>query len=489
MTYKPQFVYSAQHFWATLGKPVYTVDGPGSRLRSVSTDKKTWVSMDKQAIDQFVLSLRIRFVVPFVLFCALALWLFLCHTHYESYWNGTIHKVQTTDFNMLHHTLPITLSAQILAGRDDLVQQTLDSSYGLFGLALTDPSGDNIVYKTEKSYHHESWRDKLNRSGLARETEPFDLITDPPQLAPLFVYESPRSTRATMANRPIQAKVLGRLYYLRDTPPTFNSDVANFMFSNMAELSGAKRGYFYITLTVFGFAMLTLALIFLRRRGLELKQREVDLVRRELEIRKKALDHLNNELATQKARKVWLEREADQAYKRAIGLKNSLEKLRDALTGAMAQQNAFNGNNSVAPVGQSAFGQGAANFDPNLLSERPVEGKPGNSHVRIRPVASPPSTILEEIEILIPDLSENASALRSQADILHDYCNALEERQVEMKRIVETAFVRAQKIQNGSSGPISAPIVSTSANSTGTGSTVNLAAPLANADILDMRPH
>jgi hypothetical protein len=64
------------------------------------------------------------------------------------------------------------------------------------------------------------------------------------------------------------------------------------------------------------------------------------------------------------------------------------------------------------------------------------------SHVRIRPPVSPPSSILEEIEILIPDLSDNAKALRSQADILHDYCNSLEERQVEMKRIVEGAFSR-----------------------------------------------
>jgi hypothetical protein len=465
---------------------------------------------NQTAIDKFVLSLRVRFIVPFVFCCALSLWLFLCHTHYESYWNGTIRKVQTTDFNILHHTMPVTLSALILAGRDDLVQQALDSSYGLFGLVLTDASGDNIVYKTEKSYHNGSWRDRLSRENLAKESEPFDLITDPPQLAPLFVHDSPRSLKASVANRPIRSKVLGRLYYVRDTPPSFNSDIANFLFSNMTEISGAKRGYFYISITVLSFATVTLLLIFLRRRGLELKQRELDFVRRELEIRKKALDHLNNELATQKARKVWLEREADQAYKRAIGLKNSLEKLRDALAGAMAQQAQTtaagqNGQAQFAPGENGNFGViGFNELGAPIFNE--ALSKPSNSHVRIRPVSSPPSTILEEIETLIPDLSDNANALRSQADILHDYCNALEERQVEMKRIVETAFVRAQKIGagtpistadpalmgdlinggSGDNGSVTAGMSTGAAMGNGNGA---MAGSLNGSDILDMRPN
>jgi chaperonin cofactor prefoldin len=48
--------------------------------------------------------------------------------------------------------------------------------------------------------------------------------------------------------------------------------------------------------------------------------------------------------------------------------------------------------------------------------------------------------IFEEIESLIPALSGDAQALRSQADQLQDYCVSLEERQDEMKRIVQKAF-------------------------------------------------
>jgi hypothetical protein len=51
---------------------------------------------------------------------------------------------------------------------------------------------------------------------------------------------------------------------------------------------------------------------------------------------------------------------------------------------------------------------------------------------------------LEEIESLLPSLNENAKNLRSQADVLQDYCSALEDRQSEMRRIVENAFNRSQ---------------------------------------------
>lgn len=381
-------------------------------------------------IDRLLLSLRKRVLVPSIALAGILLWLLLCHIHYESYWNGTIARVQTTDFNMLHHTLPTTLACQILEGRDDLVQKTLDSSYGLFGLVVTDPAGENILYRTDKVYHQKSWQPMATPEELSKSGEPFDLITDPPQIEPLYTHASPREPKAAATGAKARGRVLGRLYYMRSPPPTFLSDMANFVMTGMTEISGAKRGYCYISFACVFFSTMLLLLIYLRKRGLELKQKEVEHVRRELEIRKKALEHLSNELATQKARKVWLEREADQAYRRAIALKEHLERLRDALAGSMAQA-----------AGEAVNGHGAVSA-----------GQQAISYPRIRPPVSPPSSILEEIEVLIPDLSENARVLRSQAEVLHDYCNTLEERQVEMKRIVENAFNRAQSLKGVTTG-------------------------------------
>ena len=44
---------------------------------------------------------------------------------------------------------------------------------------------------------------------------------------------------------------------------------------------------------------------------------------------------------------------------------------------------------------------------------------------------------------MLPSLSENAQVLKDQAGMLHDYCATLENRQMEMQRIVDNAFRQA----------------------------------------------
>ena len=135
-------------------------------------------------MDQLFLSLQKRFLVPIVIVGSLLAWLILCHANYKSYWYGTIYRVQTTDFNILHHSLPPTLSRMILEGKSELVQKTLDSTYGLFGLVITDPEGQTVLWQTNKVYHRESWHKKINPEYLNNLKEPFDLLTAPAVLEP-----------------------------------------------------------------------------------------------------------------------------------------------------------------------------------------------------------------------------------------------------------------------------------------------------------------
>jgi DNA repair exonuclease SbcCD ATPase subunit len=193
-------------------------------------------------------------------------------------------------------------------------------------------------------------------------------------------------------------------------------DLTGFFGTGISELSGAKRGYLYITFTCVLFSLVIVLLIWLRQRMISMKQIELEHIQRELEIRKKALEHLTTELSNQKSRKSWLEKEADESYKRALGLKQALEKLRDSLAYA-------NGGDFVSSSVSAS-----------------------NSHVRVRPAVHPPSALLEEIEQLIPALTDNAGTLKSQANLLHDYCAMLEQRQSEMKKIVDHAYVKSQQI-------------------------------------------
>ncbi|MCC7528671.1 MAG: hypothetical protein IT342_09125 [Candidatus Melainabacteria bacterium] len=372
-------------------------------------------------VDQLIVSLKKRILIPGLIVVGVLIWFSLCRAFYESYWSGTVHRVQTVDFNILHHTLPSTLSQLIVSGRDDQIQNVLDSTYGLFGLVVTDPTGNSILYQTDKVYRRKSWQKRLSPENLKTETEPFDLLTDPPPVSAAFQHLSPRSAGAVKVEGETQpGRVLGRVYYMRSYPPTLMEDLNNFLTTGFWELSGSKRGYLFITLASIFFCLVVVLLIWLRRRGIELKEKELEHIQKELEIRQRALAHLSGELANQKTRKAWLEKEAEHSYKRALVLKQSLERLRDSLALVSGQQ-------AAPPPAQA--------LDPQQL-------------LKVRPPVHPPSALLEEIEMLIPALSDNAKALRSQAGLLQDYCQILENRQVEMHQLVENAYTRAQQVSD-----------------------------------------
>jgi hypothetical protein len=358
-------------------------------------------------MDELILSIKKRVLFPTVFLLGLITWFVLCRAFYHSYWEGTIYRVQTVDFNLLHHILPTTLSQLIVAERDDLIQKVLDANYGIFGLVVTDPSGRSILYATKKIYRTDAVTRGPELDELDREPEPADWLTDPPPLDPQWRHPSAAAPKAIRVSGKPPGKILGKVYYLRQEQPTFGNDLYAFLTTGFYDLSGPKRGYLFISLMTFGFSLIAVLLIWLRRRGLELKQQELEHVSRELELRKRALDQLSAELTVQKARKFWLEREAEESYRRALNLKQGLERLRD----------------SIAPA----------------LGEGRQAPPPAGTGIKVRPPVHPASSILEEIEALIPELDRSANTLKSQAGLLHDYCSILEQRQKEMQRIVQEA--------------------------------------------------
>jgi hypothetical protein len=359
-------------------------------------------------MDDLILSIKKRVLIPTVFLVGLMTWFVLCRAFYHSYWEGTIYRVQTVDFNLLHHILPSTLSQLIVADRDDLIQRVLDANYGIFGLVITDPSGRSILYATSKIYTSSAIQKTLTPEELAKLAEPPDWLADPPPLTPQWRHSSASATKAIrLTSKLPPGKILGKVYYLRQEQPTFWRDLYSFLTTGYYDFSGSKRGYLFITLITLGFSLVVVLLIWLRRRGLELKQQELEHVSRELELRKRALDQLSAELTVQKARKFWLEREAEESYRRALNLKQGLERLRDSI-------------------------------NPESGQARPFQPPPSGS-IKVRPPVHPPSAILEEIEALIPELDHSAHTLKSQAGLLHDYCSVLEQRQKEMQRIVQEA--------------------------------------------------
>ncbi|MBY0358928.1 MAG: hypothetical protein K2W82_13065 [Candidatus Obscuribacterales bacterium] len=352
-------------------------------------------------MNNTLLALKKRFLIPGVCLVGLCLWLAFCKSHYESYWNGTIHRVQTVDFNLLHHTLPATLSQLILAGDDEAVQKVLDSTYGIFGLIVTDAQGKEVLFGTKAIYKRETWQPKLSLEYLYEQKEPFDLLTDPPPLRVQYVHASPRVDGVISAVKP-SGKIIGRIYYVRGVSPGFAEDLTGAIASNWFEMSGSKRGYILITLIVIGFSLALICLILWRKRVLEMRERELEHQEKELNVRRKALEQLNADIAAQRKRKEWLEQEAELAYRRALKIKEALVGLKEVF--------------SVSENIQDAYAKG--------------------TDINIRPPLSNTSALIAEVENLLPELTQNAKVLRSQAEVLQSYCAHLETKQSELQALL-----------------------------------------------------
>ncbi len=368
-------------------------------------------------MDELLINLKNKHLIPITIILGFSVWLVMCYSHYKSFWFDTIYRVQTVDFNLLHHTLPITLSELIAANRSDLIQKVLDANYGLFGLVITDGAGDTILYKTDAIYHRRSWQKFLSIANLneADKYEKFDYLTNPVPIGSFKEHISPRDTTEPIEvgefispDQLPKPKIIGRVYYLREIPPSFMADLTNFLTTGVFDISQTKRGYLIISYCVIILMTSLLAFIYLRKQALNYKKQELQMLTRELEIKRRALENLASQLAANKSRKMWLEREAKEMTLRANRLKSSLTELKiyfDRLNGKIVN-NKINLNNSNQ--------------------------------------SNQPNQILEEASQLIPELTQSALNLSSQANSLQEQCYDLENKRLEMEKIIDKAFSQVQ---------------------------------------------
>ncbi|MEC4814521.1 MAG: hypothetical protein SAK29_14780 [Scytonema sp. PMC 1069.18] len=145
---------------------------------------------------------------------------------YNNYWDTTIFRVQTVDFNILSHTLPTKLSQAIVQNKPEELQRTLNSNYGLFGLVVTDPTGQKVIASSQ-SYKTPSWASALNPEQLQK--HPYDVLLNPPPTYPQWSYSSPYATDRSATNLTNQGRVIGRVYYVRGVKPSFRADFVKWL--------------------------------------------------------------------------------------------------------------------------------------------------------------------------------------------------------------------------------------------------------------------
>ena len=178
------------------------------------------------------------------------------------------------------------------------------------------------------------------------------------------------------------------------------------------------------------FSLLIVLVLLWRKQIIEGKEHELVVLEKELGIKRRAFDTLTSDLNTQRKRKELLENEAERAYQRAMRLKDSLEKLKEAF---------FFVDSSEGTIAQAKLKQ--------------------LGQVAVRPPGQPAAAVIEEIENLLPDLTNNAKILRSQAEVLQSYCSQLESRQAEMQQILERTKAAGRPPSAAQPGTYRSPIV------------------------------
>lgn len=224
--------------------------------------------------------------------------------NHRSYWHGTIHRVQTTDFNILSSMLPTKLSYALLEDDAEEIQRTLNSNYGLFGMVVTDCTTTAQVCPDQQILHmtqsERGWSQQLHLDNLHH--HPFDLLRDPPPLQTEWSYQSTRVDHREPTHQQNAGQIIGRVYYVRGIPPSFTQDYQRWV-GNLLSNSGTHRYYSLTTalfLTMGLSAWLFIEWVLYRKRvqkrqalmSQQQSRRENDILRRQLKQRSAQLTEL-----------------------------------------------------------------------------------------------------------------------------------------------------------------------------------------------------
>lgn len=193
------------------------------------------------------ISAGVRLFVSIIL--AMAIALVLSYSNYLEYWTKTIYRVQTVDFNMLSHTLPIKLSLELQAGNIEELQRTLDSNYGLFGIVTTNCKSEEpkcpeqeITYVSSakviigssgsKTYlprgpYADNWLSLLSEDSL--DGQVYVPLRNPPPRATEWEFKTPHDKEKTIIGHFNTGKIIGRVYFIRNPIPLFSNELKKWL--------------------------------------------------------------------------------------------------------------------------------------------------------------------------------------------------------------------------------------------------------------------
>ena len=241
---------------------------------------------------------------------------------YNNYWDKTIFRVQTVDFNILSHTLPTKLSYALIKEQPEEVQRTLDSNYHHFGLIVTDTSGQKIIaYSGKGSDKPLSWKAALDPQQLKNHS--YDVLLNPPPLFPQWTYAHPYATERSATDFTNQGRIIGRVYYVRGVRPTLQKDVMKLLKNPFSESSRIQTYSTSLLGTFFIWGILEFILYRKRVESKKAQEKEEELINNNQILQVQLAERINELQLFQKQR----DNERNEFEKEANDLRISNEKL------------------------------------------------------------------------------------------------------------------------------------------------------------------
>ena len=259
----------------------------------------------------------------------------LLYLSYLTYWQRTIFRTQTVDFNILANTLPTKLSHDLINNNLIDLQSTIDSNYGLFGIVVTNCLTDKINCPAQeikfiskgkvardrngslkilpKSEYLSWWQKHLTTQTLTSQL--YFLLRNPEPLTSEIEYKTPHDINIISTGRKNSGRIIGRVYLLRNSPPAFQTSLQEWL-SNPASSSSnvlISNGIVGTALTTTLFVWILCELLFYKN--------------------KKAIDKINdaeNEAKQARIAQIEAENKAKQARIAQIESENLVKQARIA---------------------------------------------------------------------------------------------------------------------------------------------------------------
>lgn len=195
--------------------------------------------------------------------------------NYRGYWHGTVLRAETVNFNILAHTLPNRLSEALIQQDFADIDRVINSHYGLFSIVVTDCQTADKSCPNQKilaqSRPYYPWQKALTSADLA--TALFSTLRDPVPRYPEWQFVQPHAIAPTASGLENEGRIIGRVYFVRNQPPTFWQDQVSWLRGDWHTLGFTSRGY---TLSLLVFSLAGLAMWVYTERSLERKRHQRD---------------------------------------------------------------------------------------------------------------------------------------------------------------------------------------------------------------------